>query len=77
MKQRIDFRLVILLLIAVLFMFSSLQRHEQSDISPVSIDGDIIHFDYENVFNMTNTINLPDEEDCLPGPSAPFLLPGL
>jgi hypothetical protein len=68
--QRVDFRLVILLVIAVLFMMSTILRHDQEQIVPVVIEGDFIDFDYRQVFNLPS-------EACLEESSLPSRLPVL
>ena len=64
--MKVDFRLVILLLLAVAFLFSSMRQHDvQTMVVPVVIEGDFIDFDYEEIFN------LPAEGACLEESSLP------
>jgi len=73
MKKLVDFRLILLLIIAAAFLHSSLQ--------PVNMETQTfssqnkVNFDYDRVFNVTT---LPIfEEYCLEEPSPPYPLPAL
>ncbi len=67
MKIRVDFRLVLLLVIAVAFLHSSLQLHKQQEY-PVIIEGNFVNFDYEEIFNVSVIPESCPEESSLPSP---------
>jgi hypothetical protein len=62
----VDFRLVLLLIIAVIFLYSAAQKSSAKISHEASIEGDFIDFDYAKVFN------LPSGEFCLEESSLPY-----
>lgn len=64
MRIRFDYRIVILLLLAIAFWFSAMQNKLHFPPEKIVIREDFIDFDYDNVFNVTS------EEGCLVEPSA-------
>ncbi len=73
MRVQVDYRLVILLLLAIAFWFSAMQMRVGvvSAPEPIVIEDNFIDFDYEQVFN------LPAEEGCLEESSLPSRSPVL
>ncbi len=60
MKKRVDFRLVLLLIIAVIFLYSAVQKNAVTTNSVYSIEGDFIEFNTAEVFDLPVI-----ESDCL------------
>ncbi len=71
MKKRVDFRLVLLLIIAVIFLCSAVQK-SAIPIEPAVVEESFIQFDTSEIFDLPVI-----ESDCLEESSLPSRLPVL
>jgi len=71
MNYKVDFRLVLLLFLAILFTFSSFQLLEQKSAVRTQISQDFIDFDYVKVFGIPFIIE-DDFTNCPVESVAPY-----